>query len=57
MCKDGKYLNVAVGSERIWERFCQGTCRQDLKDHPDYATNEVRVRNRMSWCPCSKSSF
>ena len=46
MCKDGKYINVAVGSERIWERFCQGMGREDLKDHPDYATNSVRVNNR-----------
>ena len=46
MCKDGKYINVAVGSERIWERFCQGMGREDLKDHPDYATNSVRVGNR-----------
>lgn len=46
MCKDGKYINVAVGSERIWERFCQGMEREDLKDHPDYATNSVRVNNR-----------
>ena len=46
MCKDGKYINVAVGSERIWERFCQGMEREDLKDNPDYATNSVRVNNR-----------
>lgn len=46
MCKDGKYINVAVGSERIWERFCQGMEREDLKDHPDYTTNSVRVNNR-----------
>ena len=46
MCNDGKYINVAVGSERIWERFCQGMEREDLKDHPDYATNSVRVNHR-----------
>ncbi len=46
MCKDGKYINVAVGSERIWERFCQGMGLEDLKDRPDYATNNVRVNNR-----------
>ena len=46
MCKDGKYINVAVGSERIWGRFCQGMGREDLKDHPDYATNSVRVNHR-----------
>ncbi len=46
MCQDGKYINVAVGSDRIWERFCQGINREDLKDHPDYANNGDRVRNR-----------
>ena len=46
MCLDGKYINVAVGSDRIWERFCQGINREDLKDHPDYANNGDRVRNR-----------
>ena len=48
MCQDGKYINVAVGSARIWERFCQGMKREDLKDHPDFADNSDRVRNRGS---------
>ena len=48
MCQDGKYINVAVGSDRIWDRFCQGINREDLKDHPDYANNGDRVRNRGS---------
>ena len=46
MCSDGKYINVAVGSERIWERFCQGMGREDLKDHSDYSVNSVRVAHR-----------
>ena len=45
-CQDGKLLNLAVGSERIWERFCEAIEREDLKDNPDYATNADRVRNR-----------
>ena len=45
-CKDGKLLNLAVGSERIWERFCEAIERPDLKDNPDYATNPDRVKNR-----------
>ena len=44
--RDGKYFNVAVGSERLWERFCQGIKRADLKDNPQYATNGVRVQHR-----------
>ena len=45
-CQDGKLLNLAVGSERIWERFCEAIERPDLKDNPDYATNPDRVKNR-----------
>ena len=57
MCQDGKYINVAVGSERIWERFCQGLSRQDLKDDPDYATNADRVRNRETLVPLLQEFF
>ena len=45
-CQDGKLLNLAVGSERIWDRFCEAIGRPDLKDNPDYATNPDRVKNR-----------
>ena len=57
MAKDGKYFNVAVGSERLWERFCQAVKREDLKDHPDYATNGVRVENRATLAPLLQEYF
>ena len=57
MCKDGKYINVAVGSERLWDRFCQGINRQDLKDNPDYAINGDRVRNRDVLVPLLQEFF
>ena len=57
MGKDGKYLNVAVGSERLWERFCQAVQRQDLKDNPDYANNGVRVANRSTLVPLLQEHF
>ena len=57
MAKDGKYFNVAVGSERLWERFCQAVKREDLKDHPDYATNGVRVENRTTLAPLLQEYF
>ena len=57
MCKDSKYLNVAVGSERIWERFCQGIHREDLRGNPEYATNADRVRNRASLVPLLQGLF
>lgn len=45
-CQDKKYINVAVGSERLWERFCKAMNREDLFANPDYAQNGDRVRNR-----------
>lgn len=57
MGSDGKYFNVAVGSERLWERFCQGVGREDLKDDPEYATNGDRVRNRSKIVPLLQEFF
>ena len=55
--QDGKYLNVAVGSERIWERFCQGIKKPELQKDPDYATNSDRVRNRSKIVPYLQEFF
>ena len=57
MCQDGKYVNVAVGSERIWERFCQAIRREDLKDNPEFATNGDRVRSRSTLVPLLQEYF
>ena len=56
-CQDGKLLNLAVGSERIWERFCEAIEREDLKDNPDFATNADRVRNRGALVPILQEVF
>ncbi|MCI0825897.1 MAG: CoA transferase, partial [Chloroflexi bacterium] len=57
MCQDGKYINVAVGSERIWARFCQGVRREDLQNDPEYAVNSDRVRNRAKLVPMLQEYF
>ena len=57
MCQDGNYINVAVGSERIWERFCRGLQRDDLRENPDYATNGDRVRHRADLVPLLQEYF
>ena len=57
MCQDGKYINVAVGSERIWARFCQGVRREDLQNDPEYAVNSDRVRNRAKLVPMLQECF
>ena len=46
-CSDGKYVNVAVGNERFWQRFCGALGRQDLMESPKYALNRDRVKNRV----------
>ena len=57
MGQDGKYLNVAVGSERLWERFCQGIQRPDLQDRPEFANNGGRVENRSVLVPLLQQHF
>ena len=57
MCQDGKYINIAVGSQRLWERFCSAMGRDDLQDHPDYAQNADRVRNRSVIVPMLQEEF
>lgn len=39
------YVNVAVGSEAIWRRFCEAVV-PDFLDDPRYATNRERVARR-----------
>ena len=57
MCQDGKYINIAVGSERLWERFCKAMGREDLQSRPDYAMNGDRLRNRSSLVPSLQEEF
>ena len=57
MSQDGTFINVAVGSERIWERFCQGIQREELRDKPEFATNGDRVRNRSTLVPLLQRHF
>ena len=43
--RDG-HLNLAVGSEVMWQRFCQAIERPDLATDPRFATNQGRIDNR-----------
>ena len=40
------YINVALGGQKQWKKFCQAIGRPDLADNPDYATQDSRLRNR-----------
>ena len=57
MGKDGKYFNVAVGSDRLWDRFCEGINQMDLHDDPKYASNSVRVNHRSELVPLLQELF
>ncbi len=42
--RDG-YINIAP-TPPMWRRFCTAIGREDLTNHPDYATPQVRRKNR-----------
>src|SRR5829696_7099891 len=42
--KDG-YINIAP-IPSMWDRLCKALGREDLTDHPDFATREVRRKRR-----------
>ncbi len=39
-------FSIAVGSEKLWVAFCEAIAHPELTDHPDFATNPLRVANR-----------
>lgn len=45
--RDGRF-SIAVGSEKLWARFCGAIGRGDLETHPNFATNARRVENRQA---------
>jgi len=53
--QDG-YLNVAVGSEAIWRRFCDVVDPQ-LAEDPRFRTNADRVRHRAELIPLLEARF
>ncbi len=47
-----KYLTVAVGTERLWARFCEALGIADtVGADPRFATNPDRIRNRRDLIP------
>jgi crotonobetainyl-CoA:carnitine CoA-transferase CaiB-like acyl-CoA transferase len=43
--KDG-YINLGVGGQGQWKSLCRALDLPGLADHPDYATQDARFRNR-----------
>jgi crotonobetainyl-CoA:carnitine CoA-transferase CaiB-like acyl-CoA transferase len=40
------YVNIGVGGQGQWLRLCEALGRPDLASHPDYATQDDRLRHR-----------
>src|ERR1700675_1208235 len=40
-------IAIAVGSEKLWRAFGPAIGHAELVDHPAYATNSMRVKNRV----------
>lgn len=40
------YVNIAVGNDQLWQKFCKAVGLEEIMDHPKFATNSKRVENR-----------
>lgn len=54
--KDG-YFNLAVGNDRLWQKFCRGVERPDWEVDDRFRTNADRVRNRNVLIPLLEQLF
>lgn len=41
-----RVFSIAVGSEKLWVAFCDAIGHEELKAHPNYASNALRIQNR-----------
>ncbi|RLI40567.1 CoA transferase [Candidatus Bathyarchaeota archaeon] len=55
--RDGKYLTVAVGNDRIWKNFCEALGLENMVENPKFATNPKRVENRDELIPVLEKAF
>jgi CoA:oxalate CoA-transferase len=44
--KDDSHIIVALGNDALWKNFCALIGREDLSDHPKFATNPLRTKHR-----------
>jgi succinate--hydroxymethylglutarate CoA-transferase len=55
--KDGKWLVVGAGNDRMWRQFCGVIGMPELIDQPDFLTNMERVKNRDTLVPILEERF
>ncbi len=56
LCAD-REITIAVASDKLWKSFCEAIGRSDLSDHPDYNSNQLRVKNRAVLEPMLEAMF
>lgn len=45
------YINIAAGSDKLWQAMCDVLCKPEWKDDPLMKTNDDRVKNRAQVVP------
>ena len=53
---DGFFV-LGANNDRLWRRLCDVIGRADLVDHPDYATNALRMEHRTALIATLEESF
>ena len=41
------YINIAVGNDQLWQKFCEAVGLENIKDDVKFSTNAKRVENRV----------
>jgi crotonobetainyl-CoA:carnitine CoA-transferase CaiB-like acyl-CoA transferase len=50
-------IAIAIGSEKLWAAFCGALGQPELAGHSDYATNALRIRNRVALKSVLEAAF
>ncbi len=56
-CKDGRFIVVAAGNDKLWNKLARSIGRGDLAHQLGYRTNANRVRNRRKLIPILERVF
>ncbi len=55
--KDGEYLTIAIGNDKLFREFCKSIRMERLADDPRFETNPKRVANRNKLIPILENVF
>jgi formyl-CoA transferase/CoA:oxalate CoA-transferase len=57
MSGDGRYLLLAAGNDKLFQKLCEGMDVEELAADPLYSTNRARVKNRERLIPRLQKEF